>query len=164
MAHLIIGLYNAIHRSVEKELFPCLRKFGLSFYGFNPLAGGFFTGRYTGKEDKVEAGSRFDPERIQGKMIRKRYWNDANFKALSDVKEVADKEGLTLTEVALRWVSHHSHMKREYGDSVIIGASSLKHIKENLIDLEKGPLPETILKALDRAWDDVVHTACPYYH
>ena len=43
---------------------------------------------------------------------------------------------------ALRWVSHHSLMKREYGDSVIIGASSLAHIEQNLVDLEKGPLRE----------------------
>jgi aflatoxin B1 aldehyde reductase len=32
------GLYNAVHRAVEPELFPCLRKFGLSFYMFNPRA------------------------------------------------------------------------------------------------------------------------------
>ena len=30
------GIYNAIHRHVEPELFPCLRKFGISFYEFNP--------------------------------------------------------------------------------------------------------------------------------
>jgi hypothetical protein len=30
------GIYNAIHRGVEPELFPCLRKFGISFYEFNP--------------------------------------------------------------------------------------------------------------------------------
>ena len=30
------GLYNAIQRKVEPELFPCLRKFGIAFYEFNP--------------------------------------------------------------------------------------------------------------------------------
>lgn len=30
------GIYNAIHRAVEPELFPCLRKYGISFYAFNP--------------------------------------------------------------------------------------------------------------------------------
>jgi hypothetical protein len=30
------GIYNAVHRAVEPELFPCLRKFGISFYEFNP--------------------------------------------------------------------------------------------------------------------------------
>jgi aflatoxin B1 aldehyde reductase len=30
------GIYNAIHRDVEPELFPALRKFGIAFYEFNP--------------------------------------------------------------------------------------------------------------------------------
>jgi aflatoxin B1 aldehyde reductase len=30
------GIYNAIHRAVEPELFPCLRKFGIAFFAFNP--------------------------------------------------------------------------------------------------------------------------------
>ena len=55
------------------------------------------------------------------------------------------KYNLTLTEVALRWLSHHSLMKREYGDAVLIGASSVKHIEENLLDLEKGPLRKSSL-------------------
>lgn len=32
------GLYNAIHRGAEPELFPALRKFGISFYEFNACA------------------------------------------------------------------------------------------------------------------------------
>ena len=32
------GIYNAVHRAVEPELLPCLRKFGISFYEFNPRA------------------------------------------------------------------------------------------------------------------------------
>ena len=32
------GIYNAMHRKVEPELFPCLRKFGIAFYEFNPRA------------------------------------------------------------------------------------------------------------------------------
>ena len=30
------GIYNAVHRSVEVELFPALRKYGIKFYAFNP--------------------------------------------------------------------------------------------------------------------------------
>lgn len=30
------GIYNAMHRKVEPELFPCLRKFGIAFYEYNP--------------------------------------------------------------------------------------------------------------------------------
>jgi aflatoxin B1 aldehyde reductase len=65
-----------------------------------------------------------------------------------------------MAEIALRWVSHHGFMRREYGDAILIGASSTKHIEQvsrmfwrtnpyfakfifppqNMIDLEKGPL------------------------
>ncbi|KAG6870866.1 hypothetical protein C0993_004009 [Termitomyces sp. T159_Od127] len=62
------GIYNAIHRNVEPELFPCLRKHGIAFYEYNPLGGGFFTGQYTSPDTAVEAGSRFDPEALQGKV------------------------------------------------------------------------------------------------
>ncbi|EKM52788.1 uncharacterized protein PHACADRAFT_261417 [Phanerochaete carnosa HHB-10118-sp] len=158
------GIYNAIHRKVEPELFPCLRKYGIAFYEFNPLGGGFFTGRYRSIQDEVEPGSRFDPNRGQGRNYRGRYWNDTYFQALSLIEEIAKKHNLTLAEVALRWVSHHSLMKREHGDAIIIGASSLNHIEQNLIDLEKGSLPEEVLKVLDQAWEVVKPVATNYFH
>jgi aflatoxin B1 aldehyde reductase len=30
------GLYCAIHRAVELELLPCLRKYNIAFFAFNP--------------------------------------------------------------------------------------------------------------------------------
>ena len=72
-------------------------------------------------------------------MVR-RYWNDPYFEAIELLKPVCEKNNLTLAEVALRWMSHHSKTSREQGDSVIIGASSTKHLEQNLADLEKGPL------------------------
>jgi len=151
------GLYNAIHRAAEPELFPCLRKFGISFYEYNPLGGGFFTGRYTGPDSTPEPGARFDQSKgtNQSTNYRARYWNDQYFKALDIVKAAAEKEGLTMAESALRWLNHHSILKKEYGDAVIIGASSVNHIEQNLVDLEKGPLPESVVTAIDAAWDVV---------
>ncbi|KAF9069987.1 Aldo/keto reductase [Rhodocollybia butyracea] len=158
------GIYNAIHRKAEPELFPCLRKFGISFYEFNPLGGGFFTGRYTSLEDQVEPGSRFDANKAQGQNYRRRYWNEPHFKAMASIQTVADKHNLTMAEIALRWVSHHSLMKREYGDAILIGASSLDHIKQNMVDLEKGPLPDEVVKVLDDAWETVKPYASKYHH
>lgn len=63
------GVYNALHRSIEQELMPCLRKYGMSFYNYNPLAGGYLTDRYHRDDKDLEAGSRFDPNRWQGKLI-----------------------------------------------------------------------------------------------
>lgn len=52
-------------------------------------------------------------------------------------------------------MTHHSLLKRENGDAIIIGASSTKHLEENLADLEKGPLPQDVLDALDQGWEGV---------
>ncbi|KAJ7330430.1 Aldo/keto reductase [Mycena albidolilacea] len=158
------GVYNAIHRGVEPELFPALRKFGIAFYEFNPLAGGFFTDRYTSMDEKPESGSRFDPERTQGKNYRNRYWKPAYFEALAAIRPVVEAHGLTMAEVALRWISHHSLLRREHGDAVLIGASSLAHIEQNLVNLEKGPLPDEVVAALDAAWERVKPYASNYYH
>ncbi|EIN03687.1 Aldo/keto reductase [Punctularia strigosozonata HHB-11173 SS5] len=157
------GVYSAVQRNVEPELFPCLRYYGLSFYAYDVLGGGFFAGRYLTPEDEVENGSRFDSTRPLGQMWRGRYWKDPFFKAVQIIKEVSDKHGLTLSEVALRWMSHHSLLRREHGDSVLVGASSLKYIEQNLVDLEKGPLPEEVVKALDEAWATVKAVATVYY-
>lgn len=61
---------------------------------------------------------------------RARYWKEPYFRALAQIEAVTQKHGLTLAEVALRWISHHSLMRREHGDAVLIGASSVKHIEE----------------------------------
>jgi aflatoxin B1 aldehyde reductase len=74
------------------------------------------------------------------------------------------KHGLSEAEVALRWMTHHSLLKREFGDAIIIGASSAAQLEENLINLEKGPLPEDILKALDEGWATVKGVAATYFH
>merc|ERR1712093_737048 len=156
------GIYNALHRSVEKELFPVLRKHGISFYEFNPLGGGIFTGQLK-RDNEVEKGSRFDPNTAQGKNYRQRYWRDEYFQALDLIEPVAKSNNLTLAEIALRWVSHHSLLSRDKGDNILIGASSVKHLESNLVDLEKGPLPQDVLDALDKAWDLVKEVASPYH-
>ncbi|GJE95556.1 aldo/keto reductase [Phanerochaete sordida] len=146
------GVYNAVVRGVEPELFPCLRKHNIAFYAFNPLGGGFFTGRYRSKQDTAEVGSRFDPSITLGQVSRLWYWHDEYFTGLAKIEAAAQKHGLTLAEVAMRWLAHHSLLKREHGDAVIIGASSVAQAEQNLTDLEKGPLPEDVVHALDEAW------------
>ncbi|KAJ7681956.1 Aldo/keto reductase [Mycena polygramma] len=149
------GIYNFVHRDVEPELFPALRKFGIAFYGFNPLAGGLLTDRYTSIDVTAGGKARFDPDTMLGKAYRNWYWKPVFFDALAAVRTVVAAHKLTMAEVALRWVAHHSLLRREHGDAVIIGGSSAKHIEENLADLEKGPLPEEVVKALEAAWTAV---------
>ncbi len=157
------GIYNSIHRSVKPELSSCLPHYGMGFYAYDLLGGGFFVGQMP-KEQAVEKGSRFDPDKWQEKMHRARHWNDAYFGALDIVKPVAEKHGMTMAEVALRWMTHHSLLGKEYSDAIPIGASSTKHIDQNMKDFEKGPLLEEVVKALDQAWDRVKPLTGRYWH
>ena len=160
------GIYNALHRAIEPELLPCLRHYDIALYAFQPLAGGFLTGRYRRnmKEEDYESGSRFDPRKWQGRLHQGRYVNDLYFDALDILHPVFEKHGLTDTECALRWLSHHSLMTREKGDKIIVGASSVQQLEENLEDLEKGPLPEEVVEVIDSAWLRVKGVVPKYFH
>ena len=160
------GLYNSIHRTIEHELLPCLRKYGIAFYAFNPLAGGWLTDRYyrDTQNASLEPGSRFDDSKWQGKMYRARYWNEANFEALDIIRPAVKGAGLRESEAALRWIMHHSQLKKEFGDKVIIGASSKEQLEKNLGDFEKEELSEAVLKAFDSAWEVTRGGAWKYFH
>ena len=160
------GVYNAIHRTVEVELFPCLRHYGMSFYAFNPLAGGVLTSRYHYEKDDstIEPMCRFDPKTAQGRKYRGRFWNDTIFDALDIVRGAAGQYHLTEAECALRWLIHHSKLEQDCGDAVVIGASNLEHLKENLEDVEKQPLPDEVVVYLDKAWAKTKGVVRNYFH
>lgn len=77
------------------------------------------------------------------------------------------KHNLTLLETALRWVVHHSALNvfasKGGNDGIIIGVSSLKQLEGNITDLEKGPLPDEVLKVLDQAWDNIKYQGPSYW-
>ena len=133
-------VYNAIHRTVKIELFPCLRHYGMGFYAFNPLAGGVLTSRYHREKEEsvIEPMSRFNSKTVQGRRCRERFWNETIFDALDIVRGAAGEYHLTEAERALRWMAHHSKLQRDSGDAVIIGASNPKYLAENLEDLGEG--------------------------
>ncbi|KAJ7845408.1 NADP-dependent oxidoreductase domain-containing protein [Mycena olivaceomarginata] len=158
------GLYNALHRLIEAELVPCLRAYGISLYIYNPLAGGFLTSRYTRDQAAFNEGERFDPNQMQGKLHHMRYWNEPNFKALDLLRPVITPHGITESEAALRWLAHHSVLKNELGDAVIVGASSTKHLEDNLKALDKGPLPADVVEALDAGWEQTRTLPLKYWH
>lgn len=155
------GMYNAITRSIETELFPCCRSLGIRLAIYNPLAGGFFAGKIMKPDDQIEGGGRFDPSHKLGAMYRERYLRTSHFKALKIVKEsLQGHPDITLVSVAARWLQHHSALQPK--DRVILGASSVDQIEMNCSYSEEGPLPEDILSAVDLAWE-TVKAECPSY-
>jgi aflatoxin B1 aldehyde reductase len=139
----------------------------MGFYNYNPSTGGYLTSRYhrDTKENSLEAGLRFDPSRCQGKMYRQRYWNDAYFDALDILRPTAERHGLTEAECALRWMTHHTQLKREFGDGIIIGVSITKHMEENMKLLDDpNRLSEEVVQALDAGWEKVKGISGQYWH
>lgn len=67
------GIYNAIDRAVEAELIPCLRRFGIKFAAYTPLAGGLLAGAFHTDQGEIKAGSRFDEKDPFAYFYRARY-------------------------------------------------------------------------------------------
>ncbi|OJI96819.1 hypothetical protein ASPVEDRAFT_36205 [Aspergillus versicolor CBS 583.65] len=157
------AMYNAITRSIETELIPACKRYGIEIVIYNPLAGGIFSGKYKTKD--IPAEGRYSDKSKSGEMYRKRYFRDATFDALAVIEPVVQKHGLTLPETALRWVHHHSKLNIDDGrDGIIIGVSSFAQLESNLRDVQKGPLPEEVVEALDNAWLVAKPTAPDYWH
>lgn len=158
-------LTKRLARDIESELVPCCRKFGMDIVVYNPLAGGLFSGKIKSAELAPTDG-RFSESYKYGKLYRDRFLKSANMEALKIVEEATQKHNLTLLETAMRWVIHHSALKtRTKGgnDGVVVGVSNFQQLEGNLKDFEKGPLPEDVVEALDRAWLVAKATAAPYW-
>lgn len=158
------GMYNVITRGIEPELLPACRRYGLDVVVYNPIAGGLFSGKIKSK-DMTPAEGRFSDTAVSGKMYRGRYFRDSTFRALETIEKAVAAHGLSMIETALRWVVHHSALRVKDGnDGIIVGVSSRDQLEDNLNHLEKGPLPEGLLKSLDEAWQISKADSVHYWH
>jgi len=148
------GQYNPVCRNAEDELFTLLRDNNIAFYAYSPSACGFFSGKVSRASSKKK-GSRWNIKSPLGAKYSRDYFHEALFSAAQVVINQAAKHGISGHAAALRWTVWHSDLQAERGDSVIIGASSLKQLEENLDILEQGPLPDTLLETVEGIWADV---------
>lgn len=160
------GMYNAIVRSVEAELIPVCRRYGLDFVAYNPIAGGIFSGKYKTKD--MPAEGRFSDANVPriAARYRERYFKDETFEALRIIEPVVQKHNLTLLETAFRWMVHHSALNIKDGgnDGIIIGISSHEQLVQNVKDIEKGPLPDEVVKVIEEGWLVCKPTTANYWH
>lgn len=150
------GMYNPITRMVEGELFPALRYFGISFYDYNPLAGGLLSGNYRLADFEKELEGRFWSHGAGSSMYRNRFWRKSVFQGVELVqKALAEVYGpgkTTLANTCFRWLHHHSLMKPELGDGIIIGCSKIEHVRANIEACKDGPLDSRVVEAFEEAW------------
>ena len=147
------GLYNPLNRMVETELLPVLRKNNCSFIAYNPLAGGLLTGKYHDHSLDVVPQGRFkdNPNYLP------RFYTDSNFEAVSRIQEACNETQIGMVEATYRWLMYHSALTKN--DGILIGASSVAQLKENLTVLcssnhhDEQELPESVLRAFTDGWD-----------
>jgi aryl-alcohol dehydrogenase-like predicted oxidoreductase len=139
--HAVQPMYNLLARGIEQELLPMCREFGVAVVPYNPLAGGLLTGKQ--QSAAPLAGTRFDllP------FYRDRYWHEANFTAVERLKEIAQRSGRTPTRLAIGWLLQQSSVT-----SLILGASRIEQLQENLAALNDPPLNAEFLAACDEVW------------
>jgi len=140
------GDYNLITRGMEKSLLPLLKKHGISFYGFRPLAASFLSGK----------GSRFSDSHPYGKAMQNMYGSPELQKAKQLFEDALKPLGISDREASLRWLAYHSALGNE--DAMILGASKLEQISQNVESIRKGPLPKDLVDAIEGVWQVVEGT------
>jgi aryl-alcohol dehydrogenase-like predicted oxidoreductase len=140
--HISQPMYNLLARGIEEEYLPSCRRFGVAVVPYNPLAGGLLSGKQLRDRGPL-AGTRFDGNQL----YLDRYWHDDYFAAVEDLKAIAREAGKTLVELSFQWL-----LSQPIVDSIILGASRLEQLKENLHACEGGSLDVTTLTRCDAVW------------
>ncbi|WP_286334312.1 aldo/keto reductase [Bacteroides caecimuris] len=131
--------YSMFDRAVEAETLPLAAEYGSGFIAFSPLAQGLLTDKYL---NGIPEGSR--AARSSG-FLQLSQVTPEKVEAARRLNEIALRRGQTLAEMALAWV-----LKDERMTSVIVGASSVKQLADNLKALEHLDFTADELREIER--------------
>ena len=138
--------YNLLFREIEHELLPLCHHNGIGVIAYNPLAGGFLTGKYQAGA-QPSRDTRFGFLSGQTRSIyHKRYWQDAQFEAVSQLQKYFADRNQALTQVAIAWVLAQADVT-----SAIVGATSAAQLRESLPATEL-KLDAEELEACNEVW------------
>ena len=128
------SLYNLATRTIELEVIPACREYGLGLMPWSPMEGGLLSGAL----EKAKEGRR--SEERTGKLIEKHYSKLEKYEPLC--REIDEKPGA----VALAWLLHNPAVT-----SPIIGPRTIDQLTSAAHALEL-KLSEETLKKLDEIW------------
>lgn len=136
--------YNLLYREIETELLPMARAQGMGVIVYNPLAGGFLSGKYR-QGEQPRTGTRFTLG-TAGRRYQQRYWDDAQFEAVARLAESVLQREQNMASVAVAWAIARSGIT-----SAIIGASRAEQLTDTLAAAEL-QLDEELNAACDAVW------------
>jgi aryl-alcohol dehydrogenase-like predicted oxidoreductase len=113
--------YSLWERNLEPRIIPLLRELGIGLVPFAPLGRGFLTGAVKRAEEYPEGDFRRGDPRYQGENF------DANMRAASAVRVIAERKSSTPGQIALAWLLHK-------GDDIvpIPGTKRQRYLEENV--------------------------------
>ena len=126
------GLFNALERNpkgyhaeileyrTEAEILPLCKKMGLAFFPYSPLFQGLLTDDFPFTDGFPASDVRSENPKLNGENLAR------HLKARADLKAVADRAGLSLTHLALSWLTNNPTVT-----SVICGAQHPDQIADN---------------------------------
>jgi aryl-alcohol dehydrogenase-like predicted oxidoreductase len=137
--------YSLWERNLEPEIIPLLGELGIGLVPFSPLGRGFLTGTTKRAEEYPEGDFRRGDPRFQGENY------NANVRAASLVKTIAERKNAKPGQVALAWLLHKGNdtvpipgTKRRTYLEENIAAVSLRLEPEEMAELDHALPPEAI--------------------
>ncbi len=130
--------YSMLNRWIEGGLLDVLGREGVGCIAFSPLAQGVLTGKYLGG---VPAGSRAS---LNGSLTAD-HLSEQTLAHVRALAEVAASRGQTLAQLALSWALRDPRVT-----SVLIGASSVGQLEENLAAAGHSDFTDDELARIDR--------------
>ena len=133
--------YNLLFRDrFEKEYKDIFKKYKIGTTIWSPLASGLLTGKYN---DGIPTKSRF---KVKGYEWLADSMDKIDFNKIKKVSLLAKKLGIKSSQLAILWC-----LKNKNVSSVILGASKLSQLKENLDSIKSHDLiTDEILKEINR--------------
>ncbi|HEV2126330.1 MAG TPA: aldo/keto reductase, partial [Chloroflexota bacterium] len=134
--------YNILDRSVERELLPFCRQYGVGIIPYSPLAGGILTGKYKeGEAPPPDTRAGRNP-RLQAQL------NAEMLGKVNALSKWSRDQRRTVGELALAWL-----LSRPEVSTIIAGATKPEQVEENAKAAE-WKLSESDLQHIDEALGD----------
>ncbi len=129
--------YSMFNRWIEERLLDVLGAEGVGCIAFSPLAQGLLTERYL---DGIPEGSRAS----KGSSLSMDMLSEENLGHVRGLREVARQRGQRVSQLAIAWALRDPRVT-----SVLIGASSVDQLEENLAALDSLGFSEEELAQID---------------
>jgi L-glyceraldehyde 3-phosphate reductase len=130
--------YSMLNRWIEPDLLGVLEEERLGCIAFSPLAQGLLTDKYL---SGVPEGARA----THAESFREDFLRAENLAKVRALDAIARRRGQTLAQMALAWVLRDPRIT-----SVLVGASSVRQLEENVAALEHLEFDADELAEIDR--------------